>query len=357
MLGLAFAVLARRRPRLQALSFDTLRPGSVHELLALYNPYNFRHVKIVGYNNGVTHFGHRYGNRTIVSTVGCHRPVRLRGEVAKLDAGATVHAAATELRARGKEFHVIPNFTYVSAGTTYFVPIHGSASRFSTMAETIEKVLLYDPSANRFVAARRGGAAFERYLFDASADVLLLRLYVQVKDQSRYLVGRQVVEAPSAQEVLSAFRDPEASNVEIRKPSAEGRTVTVSKYYAAAPGTDEAGLEVPRDGLGSLWDRLEENFVTRALFHGLTRRLAHHVELFLSEAEFAVFWETHGALPLKKIQLRYIRRDGMANSPFRKDDCVSADLFMLKKHRGAFEDYLKRTFGSVRVNPGKHSFR
>ena len=30
------------------------------ELLALYNPYNYRHVKVVGYNNGVNHFGQKF---------------------------------------------------------------------------------------------------------------------------------------------------------------------------------------------------------------------------------------------------------------------------------------------------------
>lgn len=28
---------------------------------------------------------------------------------------------------------------------------------------------------------------------------------------------------------------------------------------------------------------------------------------------------------------------------------------MLKKHRGAFDAYLKETFGTVRMNPGKPS--
>jgi hypothetical protein len=192
-------------------------------------------------------------------------------------------------------------------------------------------------------------------MYDPSANILLLRLTVGVKDRSGYYVRRQVLEGPSGQEVVSLFHDPQASNVELRKSGAGSRTVQVSKYYAAAPRGDDASLEVPRDRLGSLWDRLEENPVTRMLFHGLTRRFAHHVELFLSEAEFAVFWDTHGTLPLKKIQLRYIKQDGLPNSPFRKGDCISVDLFMLKKHRRAFENYLKSTFGAVRMNPGKHS--
>jgi hypothetical protein len=346
-----FALLARWLPRLRTWNFDTLHPRSTRELLSLYNPYNCSHVKIVGYNNGVTHFGHRYPDKTVVSTTRCVRPPRIHGDLVKLDAGTTIHAGAEALRAVGKEFHVVPNFTYVSVGTAFFVPIHGSASRFSTVGETIEKVVLYDPVADRFIAARRSDPDFVQYLYDLRADVLLLRLTLRVKEKSSYYLRRQELIQPSSQQVLDLFRDREASNVELRKAAAGSGTVQVCKYYA---DTAE-GLEVPRDRLGSLWDRLEENPLTRVLFHGLTRRLAHHVELFLSEAEFAVFWDTHAALPIKKIQLRFIRQDGMPNSPFRKQDCISADLFMLKKHRRAFEDYLHQNFGAVRMNPGKHS--
>jgi hypothetical protein len=60
-------------------------------------------------------------------------------------------------------------------------------------------------------------------------------------------------------------------------------------------------------------------------------------------------------MPIMKIQLRFIRRDGFPNSPFRRHDCVSADLFMLKRHRGAFDAYLKQTLPAARMNPGKHS--
>ena len=104
-----------------------------------------------------------------------------------------------------------------------------------------------------------------------------------------------------------------------------------------------------------MWDRLEENPVASPLFHTLTRWLAYHVELFLSEAEFATFWETHRAQPIKKIQLRYIRRDGLPHSPFRDHDCVSADLFLFRWHRRRFLAYLKQTLAGVRSNPGKQS--
>src|SRR5262249_48340443 len=145
----AFALLARLLPRLRAWNFDTLHPRSTRELLALYNPYNYPHVKIVGYNNGVTHFGHRYPGKTVASTTRCVPAARIHGDLVRLAAGTTIHAGAEALRAVGKEFHVVPNFTYVSVGTAFFVPIHGSASRFSTVGETIEKVVLYDPARDR----------------------------------------------------------------------------------------------------------------------------------------------------------------------------------------------------------------
>ena len=89
--------------------------------------------------------------------------------------------------------------------------------------------------------------------------------------------------------------------------------------------------------------------------HALTRHFAWHVELFFTAEEFATFWAGHRALPLRKIQLRAIRRDGFPHSPFRDHDCVSADLFMFRRHRRRFEEYLARTFAVVRSNPGKHS--
>jgi hypothetical protein len=132
------------------------------------------------------------------------------------------------------------------------------------------------------------------------------------------------------------------------------RTVTIARYYTGSAQA-AAALELPRDRLGRLWDRLEENPVTSWLMHALTRHLAWHVELFFSADEFARFWDSHRTLPLRKVQVRHIRRDGWLHSPFRAHDCVSVDLFMFRWQRGPFEHYLKATFGSVRSNPGKHS--
>jgi hypothetical protein len=353
--GLLFDFFARWFPKLRAWNFDTLRPNSVRELLALYNKYNYRHVKIVGYNNGVVHFGQRHPGKTILSTVGCNRVARLQGDFARFDGGVTIRQAMEMLRAQGKELHVVPNYSYVSLGTSYFIPIHGSASKYCTVAETIEKVFLYDPVEDRFFLASRPDAAFGRYMYNLSANVLLFQLTLKVKEKAHYYMKMQKLGNLSSRQVWDFFQDVTASNVEIRKAGAASSEVKVYRYYTSPPGGDANALELPRDTLGSLWDRLESNPITSALMHGLARRLAHHVELFLPEDDFAAFWETHSALPLSKIQLRYIRRDGFPNSPFRENDCISIDLFMLKKHKRAFEAYVKETFRAARLNPGKHS--
>jgi hypothetical protein len=355
LFGLAFGLLLRLLPSLRPYQFNTLHPASVRELLALYNKYNHRYVKIVGYNNGVIHFGHRYPGRTLVSTISCNRLSRVKGDLARVDSGATVRQAMEALSKEGKELHVIPNYSYVSIGTAFFIPIHGSASDYSTIGETIEKVLLFDPVKDRFISATRKDPAFGEYMYNLSSDVLLLRLTVRVKAKSRYFVKNLELANSSSQDILSYFHDEKASNVEIRKTKASSETVKVSLYYTQQAEGDTTALELPRDRLGSLWDRLEANPITSFLFHALVRHLAHHVELFLSDKDFATFWETHRTLPLSKIQLRYIKRDGMPHSPFREQDCVSADLFMLKKHKRAFEAYLSETLPGVALNPGKHS--
>jgi hypothetical protein len=352
--GLAVDLLARRSGLLRPWHLETVRPRSLAELLALYNPYNYRHVKVVGYNNGVVHFGQRHPGKTVVSTVGCNR-ARIHAREAVVDAGVTVRQATDALRPHGKELPVLPNYSYVSLGTAFFVPIHGSASQCSTIAETIEKVVLYDPVRDRVVVARRGDAEFGSYLYNLSADVLLLRLRLRIKEKSKYYVRRLEVTGPSAEDVLGYFHDPGPSNVEVRKAGSAAQTVSIFQYFTGRPSGDGAALDLPRDAIGRVWDRLEENPVSAALFHALTRRFAYHVELFLSEQEFATFWDTHRALPIQKIQLRFIRRDGFPNSPFRDHDCLSADLFMLRKHRDAFERYRRDKLRAATLNPGKHT--
>lgn len=355
LLGPLVAWLLRRlAPRLSTVDVHLLRPKSTAELLALYNPYNARHVKIVGYNNGVVHFGHRYPGRTLVSTLHCGRRARVRGDFAQFDAGVTIRRAQDVLSADGKELQVLPNYSYVSLGTAFFVPIHGSASKYSTVAETIESAILYDPVNDRLFAARAGTADFARHLYNAASPVLVLRLTMKVKPKSRYDVKQETVLRPLAATVWNWFHDRLASNVEVRKAGAASPAVTVYRY-SLVESAEAEGLDVPRDRLGRVWDRLEETPGVSWLFHTLSRRLAHHVELFLTEAQFHVFWETHGSQPIAKIQLRFIKQDGYPYSPFRDHDCISADLFMRKKHRPAFEAYLNQHLPGVKMNPGKHS--
>jgi hypothetical protein len=353
--GLVLDGLARRRPGLRSWNFDTLRPQSMSELLALYNPYNFRHVKVVGYNNGVIHFGQRFPGKTIVSTVHCNRIAWAGAGLLKADCGATIRQARDFLRHECQELFVVPNYSYVCLGTAFFVPIHGSASDCSTVADTITRVVLYDPVGDRLIAAQRQEPAFREHVYNMRTDVLLLRLYVRVKPKARYFVHKQELRNPDSAELVAALRDDRATNVEIRQASAGSDRVTVSKYYSALGQAPASSLELPRDALGRLWDRLEENLVTSFLMHALTRYFAWHVELFFTEEEFARFWQGHGELPVRKLQLRYIRRDGFPHSPFREHDCISVDLFMLRRHRVKFETYMKRNFAVIRTNPGKHS--
>src|SRR5690606_18260 len=135
--------------------------------------------------------------------------------------------------------------------------------------------------------------------------------------------------------------DESATNVEVRKASAAAETVEVFRYQAVPDG-DEAGLAAPRDRIGSLWDRLEENRLTSTAFHGLVRRFGYHVELILSESQFEVFWEQHRHLPLSKLQLRFMPRDGLPHSPCGDCDCIAIDLFMWRRQRAVFLEFIKQ---------------
>src|SRR5262249_3718932 len=248
--GLVLAFLARRRPALRRWNFDTLQPGSLRALLALYNPYNFRHVKVVGYNNGVIHFGQKFPDKTVVSTVHCNRIVRTGTDVIKADCGATIRKALDFLAGAGQELYVIPNYSYVCLGTAFFIPIHGSAADFSTVAETITSVVLYDPARDRLIAARRGEPAFREHVYNLKPDVRLLRLRLRVKPKSSYYVRREEREEPTSAELLDDLRDTRAANVEIRKASASGSGVRVNKYYKDPGAAPSPVLELPRDALG-----------------------------------------------------------------------------------------------------------
>ncbi len=355
MIAFAVTLLARRFPFWSQWNVQTLKPRSVREIVALCQRYNFDYAKVVGYNNGVAHFGHRHLGKTIVSTVRCRRLVHMGPNTLKADCGATVRNALDFLAANHQELYVVPNYSYVCLGTAFFVPIHGSSVDFSTIADTIERVVLYDPDTDRVVAAARDDDAFRDHVYNQKSRAVVLRLYLLAKPKAKYFVHRETLWNASANEILSALRDLHATNVEIRQSSATSGKVTVARYYKDKGDTSLPALELPRDSLGRLWDRLEENPITSYLMHALSRHVAWHTELFFTLEEFAIFWRTRDQVPLRKIQLRYLRHDGLPHSPMCDLDRVSADLFVFRWNRSRFLDYLKSTYSHVRTNPGKHS--
>ncbi|MGD9634051.1 MAG: hypothetical protein AB7I57_01405 [Pirellulales bacterium] len=330
-----------------------MEPTSVEELLSLYIPLNRAYVALAGYNNGVQHFGWKYPGRTVVKTTGCGKLVRVNDDHLDVDAGVTLKRVITELSNAGRELHVVPNFSYIAMGTTFMVPVHGSASEVTTVGETIERVLLYDLNLDRLLRLRRGDPRFGHYMYRPQSGALVLRLRLGLRPKSRCYVQHSTYELPSAAEVWQLLSNCDAANVEIRKARARDRTIDVARYYPTSDGGQT--LEVPKDSIGKLWDRLEENRITAWLFHTLVRRFGYHVELFLDEQEFAIFWREHERLPLSKIQLRLVRRDGMAHSPFGQRDCISADLFMRRSASLAFLSFIKANLPHAKFNPGKHS--
>ncbi len=355
VIALVLTVLARRFSWFRQWDVHTLKPRSMRELLSLCHRSNFDHVRVVGYNNGVNHFGHRHPGKTVVSTIRCHRMVHAGPHTLKADCGATVRNALDFLARNDQELYVVPNYSYVALGTSFFVPIHGSAVDYSTVADTICRVVLYDPDSDRIISAARDQAAFREHVYDQQSRVVLLRLYILAKPKSSYFVHRETLERPSAAVLLSVLRDAHATNVEIRQTQASSAKVTVARYYKDLGDTSSPALELPRDALGRLWDRLEENPVTSFLMHALSRHVAWHTELFFTPTEFELFWLTHDQVPLRKIQLRYLRRDGLPHSPCRDEDCVSSDMFIFRWSKPHLMEYLKKTFTTVRTNPGKHS--
>src|SRR5262249_4418795 len=154
--------------------------------------------------------------------------------------------------------YVVPNYSYVALGTAYFVPIHGSAVDYSTVADTVCRVVLYDPDRDRIVSAARHESPFGENVYNLQSRVVVLRLYLLTKPKSSYYIRRETWKSPEARDLLDALRDGEATNVEIRQAHAASEKVTVCKYYTSPSGPSGPALESPRDALGRLWDRLEE---------------------------------------------------------------------------------------------------
>lgn len=373
-------------PSFRQIHFDTLKPRSVREIISLYNRHNCRDVQLAGYNNGVNHFGWKFPEKTVVLTTGIpgktqlsdasmlDLEARLRSAVLgekpdspspdsaavsgthfTVDAGLTLKHCIQELNKVDREFYVVPNYSWISMGTLYFVPVHGSGSHVSTLGDTIEDVLLYDGEIEEFIFARRGDKLFRDAMYDTSRHRLLLRLTLRVKPKSVYSVRHETLENPSAEDVLKVFEDPEASNVEIRKNRAASTSIDIRRYYVDSPSAAAGALEMPRDRIGRVWDRLEETPVVSTLFHWFVRRFAFHVELFLRPEEFVIFWNHHKRLPISKIQLRQMLKDGMTNSACAHENCLSADLFMTRSNRDVFLGFISTHLPLVRCNPGKQS--
>lgn len=352
---LIFQIIVWFMPRLRYWNFDTIVVHSERELLELCNPYSAPFLKVVGYNNGVIHFGHQHPGKTVVSTLGCQRIEFTDENIVKLDNGVLLKQVIEALRPRGKEMYVIPNYSYVSMGTAFFVPIHGSAAEYTTVGETIEKVILYDPERDRILCVKRDSDIFREFMYRQDTDVVLLRLYLRFKDKSRYYMEKETLANPDSEKILSVFHHPQASNVEIRKSKASSDEVDLYTYFTADSADSDGMMEFPRDNIGKIWDKIEGNRVSAWLFHAFMKALGYHTELFFTPEEFPRFWETHKTLPISKIQLRYVKQDGLPHSPFGKSDRISADVFMMKKYKEQFEKYVSENFETVTHNPGKHS--
>ena len=331
----------------------TVRPKSARELLETYNYWSRRNLQLAGWNNGVVHFGWQFPERTVVSTALSGRHLRLGRETVSVDAGLPLKQILQVLHQHGRTLPVVPNFSWISIGTAFFVPVHGSGQRISTLGAAIESALLYDADERRFLRVRRGEQLFRELMYDRSRPVVLLRLKLRTTPLMSYTCREERLESPSADQLLEAFADPLAANIEIRKARAADSDVMIRRFDAHS--IQVSGNSLPRDRLGSLWDRIEETPLVGRLFHWFVRRFAFHVELLMTAAEFRVFWQQHSTLPLSKIQLRRMLRDGIEHSACRDQDCICADLFMLRGKRHVFTRFIAEYLPGVRTNPGKQS--
>ena len=332
-----------------------LQPADTRQLLALCGTVNRPHVALAGFNTGVNHFGWRYPGKTLVQTLKTGKRIRVRGSILEADAGVLIKDAIAALRHAGCEFLVLPNYSYVSLGTVFMVPVHGSGCEVSTLGETIVKALVYDPATDRIVRVRRGDSQFDRWMYNPESGVVVLRLWFRVRPRFRYFRQQRTLAAPSAAELWNAFRDPDASHIEARKQRAADRHVSLYRYRLDADGLGGQAEELPRDTIGRVWDRIERNRIAATLFHAFVRNFGFHVELFLNEAEFARFWEHHRGLPLAKMQFRLARRDGLTHSPCGDCDRMSIDLFMSRRRSARFLAFVKEHLPHARFNRGKHS--
>ncbi|MBL8819842.1 MAG: hypothetical protein JNL58_27705 [Planctomyces sp.] len=342
-------------PLLRELTGQPIRPTSHSDLLRLYNPWNRTTLQTVGMNIGVRHFGWLFPGKTLVQTTGIRPAMRRSRQLLRVSAGAILKYCVQFLRAHHEQLLVVPNFTWISAGTSFFVPIHGSGSTVSTLGESIVSVLMFDGQQRRFIRAQRGDGRFEELMY--RPDPLLLLLRMQFRTETARWYSRQVesLKTPHAETLWDLLFQSHFSHMEIRKKSSQAATVDIHRYQPVET-SEASGLEIPRDQIGQIWDRIEETPVISTLFHVFVRRYAFHVELFLDRTEFIEFWQHHQQLPLLKIQLRRVNADGIRHSPFCSEDRISADLFMKKDTRDVFCSFVRQHIPNVRWNPGKQSF-
>ncbi|HCP11546.1 MAG TPA: hypothetical protein DIT89_04365 [Planctomycetaceae bacterium] len=332
---------------------QTVKPRSARELLEIYNRWSWPDLQLAGWNNGVVHFGWKFPGRTVVSTSASGRCLRPGTESVTVDGGLPLKQVLLALQKVGRSLPVVPNFSWISMGTAFFVPVHGSGCRVSTLGQTVVRALVYDAAENRLLRLHRRDSEFRRMMYDRSRPLLLLRMTLQTQQPLKYSVREETLQNPTAEKLLQAFADPEAANVELRKARAVDREVIVRRFDAE-PAITGAG-DLPRDRLGSLWDRIEETPLVGTLFHWFVRTFAFHVELLMTPDEFRIFWKHHTRLPLAKIQLRRMLRDGIENSACCNFDCICADLFMLRGKRHVFTEFITEHLPTVRTNPGKQS--
>ncbi len=347
-------VLARLNPSFREFTGQPIQPKSNPELLRLYHPWNRQYLQTVGMNIGVRHFGWTFPHRTLVQTTTLPQCNRWSEGRFKVNAGSPLKHCVEFLRTRNEQLLVVPNFTWVSAGTAFFVPIHGSASSVSTLGQSIESVLLFDGDSRRFVRARRGDGLFESLMYRQERLLVLLRAEFRTESRCTYRKQTETRKTPPAEEIWRLFFQSEFSHMELRKKHSKSTTVDICCFQPAST-EDQETIDVPRDQIGQLWDRIEETPVVSWLFHELVKRYAFHVELFLDQAEFEEFWRHHEELPLLKIQLRRVNKDGMRHSPVCNEDRISADLFMKKDDRNVFCSFVDQHIPNVRWNPGKQS--
>ena len=166
--------------------------------------------RVVGYNNGVIHFGHRYPGKTIVSTVRCRRPSATGRGRLKADCGATVREALDFLAASRRGTLRRPELLLRLPG-----------DRLLRADPRVGRRLLHGGGHDRPGRPLRPGAAigssrpsrdepaFIEHVYNLRSRVVVLRLYLLAKPKSGYFVRSETLKNPSADDLLAALRDRE----------------------------------------------------------------------------------------------------------------------------------------------------